>query len=94
MSSVYHTREYSASRPSLVQMTGATSSITFQPSDTHDHGRTGSGGEGGEDQQPPGIFTSPPPPNLISNQSATSEEQLRLAYQQQDKNRDKVMICD
>ncbi|VDN96095.1 unnamed protein product [Rodentolepis nana] len=80
---VGHTLEYSASRPSLVQMTGATSSITFQPSDTQGHGHTGSGGEGGEDQQPPGIFTSPPPPNLISNQSATSAEQLQLAYQQQ-----------
>lgn len=63
-------------------MTGVTSSITFQPSDSHGHGHAESG-EVGEDQQPPGIFTSPPPPNLISNQSATSEEQIRLAYQQQ-----------
>nr|CDS19063.1 merlin:moesin:ezrin:radixin [Echinococcus granulosus] len=84
---VDHTREYSASRPSLVQMVAATSSATFQPSDNHGGGSSGSyGGDGDtrlEDQQPPGIFTSPPPPNLLTNPTSSSEEQIRLAYQHQ-----------
>ncbi|VDM32046.1 unnamed protein product [Hydatigera taeniaeformis] len=82
-----HTREYSASRPSLVQMVAATSSVPFQSSDNHGGGGSGSyGGDGDarlEDQQPPGIFTSPPPPNLLTNPASSSEEQIRLTYQQQ-----------
>ncbi|KAL5108249.1 hypothetical protein TcWFU_010086 [Taenia crassiceps] len=79
-----HTREYSASRPSLVQVAAATSA-PFRSSDNH--GGSGSyGGDGDtrlEDQQPPGIFTSPPPPNLLMNPTSSSEEQIRLTYQQQ-----------
>ncbi|VDK31467.1 unnamed protein product [Taenia asiatica] len=84
---INHAREYSASRPSLVQMVAATSSVPFQSSDNHGGGGSGSyGGDGDtrlEDQQPPGIFTSPPPPNLLTNPTSSSEEQIRLTYQQQ-----------